>query len=58
MANEEKPRSDMQVIREFFYKDENGKLAPTSVFGPEYKALSDQDKSDLAEGIRNGTLTY
>lgn len=45
--------TDMAAIRHFFYPD-----SPIKEFSPQYKALSDDEKAQLAEGIRNGTLTY
>lgn len=48
--------SDLKVIAAYF-NEGNGKR-PLAVFSAEYKALTDQDKRELGEGIRNGTLTY
>ena len=44
---------NMKVIREFFFAGD-----PVAVFSKEYRALTSQDKEQLAEGIRNGSLTY
>jgi hypothetical protein len=52
ISDAQKP-GDMKVIREFFFDG-----VPVSQFSTEYKALSAEDKAELAEGIRNGSLTY
>lgn len=50
-----KPKSDMLTIKEFFGTREGETLQD---FAKEIRALSDQDKAQLAEGIRNETFTY
>lgn len=51
----EQNTSKTKVIKEFFgYKEGQG----LREFAEEFKALSEQDKAQLAEGITNGTLTY
>lgn len=51
----EEKQSDAKLISNFFGKLPGQNL---SDFMEEYKALSSEDKSQLAEGIRNGSLTY
>lgn len=48
--------SDLKVIANYFQQGEGKR--PLAVFSAEYKSLTDQDKRELGEGIRNGTLTY
>jgi hypothetical protein len=50
---EKKEASDMVVIRNYFFPG-----APAGVVLAEVKKLTDQDKKQLADGIRNGSLTY
>jgi len=53
VTDPDKPKSDMIVIRDFFFEG-----VKTSVFGAEYKQLDGEAKKELADGIRNGTFTY
>ena len=53
MTNEAEP-TNMILIKRFFFNE--GK--PVSEFSFQYKQLTDEDKEQLGEGIRNGTLTY
>ena len=48
-------QSDLKVIRDFFGFRRGDKLRD---FGKEYQALTAEDKTQLAEGIRNKTFTY
>lgn len=51
----EKTTSDLVLIKDYFgYREGTG----AGEFLKELKALSPEDKAQLAEGIRNGTLTY
>ena len=50
MTNE-KPKSDLILIKEFF-----GMSATETM--QETKALTPEDKKQLGDGIRNGSLTY
>lgn len=53
MSDPEKPMTDMVAIKLYFFEG-----VPAGKFAPEYKALTMDDKTQLGEGIRNGTLTY
>lgn len=46
--------SNVVTIKKFFYDSDT----PNAKFMEEWKQLSEEDKEQLAEGIRNGTLTY
>lgn len=48
-------KSDLQVLAGFF-----GKLPGQSLkdMAAEFKLLTEQDKAELAGGIRDGSLTY
>ena len=50
------PENTLAMLRDFF----NTETRPmtSADFAREYKALSTQDKTDIKEGILNGTLTY
>jgi hypothetical protein len=47
--------SNIKALRNFFGQKEGQKLAE---FADELKALSDDEKQQLADGIRNESLTY
>ena len=49
-----KTESDMVTIVKFFADTKESKLG----IGREVKALPETDRAQLAEGIRNSTLTY
>lgn len=51
---DEKPFS-VKTLKEFFGFREGTKLAD---FGAELKALSDEEKTQLCNGIEDGTLDY
>ena len=51
------PDSDAKAIARYFNGDAATKV-PLGKFMEEYKALTDEDKKQLGEGIRNETLTY
>jgi hypothetical protein len=55
VAEEPKRRSATVLLREYFGYREGDGLAQ---FAAELKALSEDEKEQLAEGIHNGTLTY
>lgn len=46
---------DVTMIKKYFFSEEN---IPAREFMEQYKALTDEDKAELAEGIRNSSLTY
>ena len=48
-------QTNIKVLRDFFGKKEGGTLAG---FAAELKELTDQEKQQLADGIRNESLTY
>lgn len=52
--------SNAKVIAKFFNDkdDPTTKRVPLKDFMEEFKSLTDEDKDQLGEGIRNGTLTY
>ena len=54
MTEAEKPQGDVSVIAKFFFT--NGEKASEKL--AEIKALTSDDKAQLGEGIRNGSLTY
>lgn len=45
----------IKVIKDFFGYKEGQDLR---AFADEFKELSDEDKIQLSEGIKNGSLTY
>lgn len=47
--------TNVKVLRDYFGKKEGGTLAG---FAAELKELTDQEKQQLADGIRNESLTY
>lgn len=47
--------TNVQAINKFFGKKEGESMAD---FMAEMKALTDQDKQQLGDGIRDGSLTY
>lgn len=51
----ETDKSDAVVLKEFFGKREGQTLTE---FVVEMRQLTDEDKQQLADGIRNGSLTY
>lgn len=52
---DEKKVSTLKPIKNFFgFKDGQ----TMTQFGTEFKALTDEDKKQLADGIENGSLTY
>lgn len=53
MPEDKTDMSDMACIRHYFF--ENVKV---SEFSAEFKALTSDDKTQLGDGIRNGSLTY
>jgi len=53
VTNEYEGMSDMAAIRHFFFKE-----IKVAEFSAEFKALDDKAKTQLGEGIRNGSLTY
>lgn len=52
---DEKPRSTTKTLSDYFGRKEGQNLAG---FAEELKALSADEKQQLAEGIINGSLTY
>ena len=52
--NEDRGPSDISIISKFFF---DGTTKATEKLA-EMKKLTPQDKAQLAEGIRNGSLTY
>jgi hypothetical protein len=52
---DEKPQSDVVILKNYFGYREGDGLAQ---FSAELKSLSPEDKDKLADGIRNGNLTY
>jgi hypothetical protein len=53
LMTNDKPPSDTILIRNYFFEGMKAKE-----IAEELKQLSDEEKAALAEGIRNGTLTY
>lgn len=51
-----KPKSDAVLIKEFFGMRYPGQ--PLSEYMEESRALTPEDKAQLAKGIRDGSLTY
>lgn len=51
MPEENKPKSNMVCIKEFFEMSATETIAET-------KALTDVDKQQLGDGIRSGSLSY
>lgn len=52
---EKKSAGSVRVLKDFFgYRPNTG----LKEFGEELKALSDEEKIALTEGIQNGSLTY
>lgn len=49
------PMSNTKVLSKYFGKKDGGTLAQ---FADEIKQLTEQDKQQLGDGIRNVTLTY
>lgn len=47
------PLSDMAAIRHYFFEG-----VPIAQFSPQFKALSPETKQQLADAIRDGSLTY
>lgn len=47
--------TNTKLISDFFGKREGDKLTD---YMEEYKKLTDEDKQQLGDGIRNGSLTY
>lgn len=45
--------TDMVAIKHYFFEG-----VPAKDFSPEYRALTDTDKKELADGIRDGSLDY
>lgn len=52
---EEKKKGTASVLKAYFGYSEGQDLA---AFAVEMKALTDEDKAQLVEGIENGTFTY
>ncbi len=46
--------SNVKVIKQYFYPSG----ASASEVMKEFRGLSDEDKQQLGDGIRNGTFTY
>ncbi len=46
-------KTDAQLIKDFFFKG-----VTTKDLMPEWKALSKEDKADLAKGLRDESYTY
>lgn len=55
MADEQKKSSTLKPIKEYFGLKEGQKMTE---FGAEWKALTEEDKMQLATGIEDGSLTY
>lgn len=55
MSDASKPISDSKAIAGFFGRRPGDTLAD---FMEEYKALTLEDKKQLGDGIRDGSLTY
>lgn len=56
MANTDPPKqTNAKDIKQFFGFKENQTMTQ---FLQEFKQLTDDDKNQLGNGIRNGTLTY
>lgn len=50
--------SNAKVIAQFFNDKDDENRVPLKEFMEEFKALTADDKDQLGEGIRNGSLNY
>lgn len=53
MADEKPAKSDVVLIKDYFFKG-----TPSKEVIPELKKLTVEEKKQLGDGIRNGSMTY